>query len=235
MDFKTKGGLWWVKYVIYSVRYRGLWRTCSLGISEWRKERQLGIRTFGPSDTGTPSGTCARPCGGHLHQPSSSVLFHRAIGELPFRPGGKVFVDIGSGKGRAMVLAAEAGFSKVIGVELSEHLVRQAEKNLQCVKERFPNTGFELHRGDALAFRLPDKVDVIYLFNPFDSPMLNEWLKHMLPTLTRPVHIIYMHPVYQQVFESHAPQVTLVSAEENREFVIYRADTPVTARPGAEG
>src|ERR1700719_3166712 len=44
------------------------------------------------------------------------------------------FVDIGAGKGRALLLAAELPFRKVIGVELSEELARIAQKNITLWK-----------------------------------------------------------------------------------------------------
>ena len=40
------------------------------------------------------------------------------------------FVDVGAGKGRALLLAAELPFRKIIGVELNEELTRIAQKNV---------------------------------------------------------------------------------------------------------
>jgi tRNA1(Val) A37 N6-methylase TrmN6 len=40
------------------------------------------------------------------------------------------FVDGGAGKGRALLLAAELPFRKVIGVELNEALARIAQRNV---------------------------------------------------------------------------------------------------------
>ena len=40
------------------------------------------------------------------------------------------FVDVGSGKGRALLLAAELPFRKIIGVEIDTELARTAERNI---------------------------------------------------------------------------------------------------------
>ena len=44
------------------------------------------------------------------------------------------FIDIGSGKGRALILAGRLGFREAIGVEFSSNLHRIAEKNLARVR-----------------------------------------------------------------------------------------------------
>ena len=115
MDFKHKGKFLWLEHLLYSIKHRGFSNTCSMGLKEWQKERELGIQTFGAHAPDELSIEADSKMGGHLYQPSSSVIFERAMNALPFNFGDKVFLDIGSGKGRAIILAAEAGFKKVIG------------------------------------------------------------------------------------------------------------------------
>lgn len=221
MDFKTRGRLSWLAYLFYTLKNRGLVRTCAMGYREWRKERELGIRTFGMTKAQTCSTLNEEQTGGHLYQPSSSVLFKQAMAALPFAVKGKVMLDVGSGKGRAMVLAAEAGFAKVIGIEYATALVDVAHVNIAQVQSRFQNTNFELHDGDAIAFGLPADVDVAYLFNPFDAETLRKWLETILPQAQRPLHIIYMHPVFAEVFARFSPALSEIHRGERDEFRIY--------------
>jgi SAM-dependent methyltransferase len=229
MDFKTRGRLSWLAYLIYTLKNRGLVRTCAMGYREWRKERELGIRTFGMTEAPSNETLCGEHAGGHLYQPSSSVLFKQAMAALPFAAKGKVLLDVGSGKGRAMVLAAEAGFAKVIGIEYATALVDVAHVNLERVRPRFQNTTFELHDGDAIAFGLPSDVDVAYLFNPFDSDTLQKWLETILPQAQRPLHIIYMHPVFAEVFASFSPALSEIHRGERDEFRIYAWTQPLSS------
>ena len=203
MDFKQKGKLPWLTKLMYSIEHRGLSNTCSLGWKEWRKERQLGINTFGDSAADELSIESDSKLGGHLYQPSSSVIFERAMNELPFNFGDKVFLDVGSGKGRAMILAAEAGFSKVIGVEYATELNDIAHTNIEVVKPRFPKTEFELSEGDALEYKMPEEVDVIYLFNPFDEETICKLLQQLKQIFNRDkkIYLVYVHPVHCNVFE----------------------------------
>ena len=203
MDFKQKSRFPWLSHLLYSIKHRGLGNTCSMGWKEWNKERQLGINTFGAH---APS-TCAveenSRTSGHLYQPSSSVIFEKAMKSLSFNFSDKVFLDIGSGKGRALILAAEAGFKKAIGIEYATELNEVARSNIETVQSRFPKTEFVLQEGDALQYEIPEEVDVIYLFNPFDENAVSGLAQKVKPAFERPkpIHLVYVHPVHCAVLE----------------------------------
>lgn len=80
-----------------------------------------------------------------------------------------VFVDLGSGKGRALLLAALAGFRRVTGVELDHALHGIAQRNVATVKWRCPNTEFTTEHGDATTFQFPPVPTLLFLNNPFDE------------------------------------------------------------------
>ncbi|MGB1316950.1 MAG: methyltransferase domain-containing protein, partial [Flavobacteriales bacterium] len=194
MDFKHKGKFLWLEHLLYSIKHRGFSNTCSMGLKEWQKERELGIQTFGAHAPDELSIEADSKMGGHLYQPSSSVIFERAMNALPFNFGDKVFLDIGSGKGRAIILAAEAGFKKVIGVEYAAELNVIAQQNIETVKDKFPSTSFDLVAGDALQYDIADEVDVIYLFNPFDEEAVAGLMKKVKPAFnrSRPLFLVYV-------------------------------------------
>lgn len=203
MDFKQKGRFSWLSHVLYSIKHRGFANTCSMGLKEWQKERELGIRTFGAHAPDELSIEADSKLGGHLYQPSSSVIFERAMNTLPFNFSNKVFLDLGSGKGRALVLAAEAGFKKVIGVEFAAELNDVAHTNIERVRDKFPETDFVLEEGDALTYPIREEIDVIYLFNPFDEEALKGLMEMVKPAFGRKkaIYLIYVHPVHCSVLE----------------------------------
>jgi len=47
---------------------------------------------------------------GGQYQPSEPELFHRIISDLPVKPDGLTFIDLGSGKGRTLLMASEYPF-----------------------------------------------------------------------------------------------------------------------------
>ncbi|TNF27733.1 MAG: class I SAM-dependent methyltransferase [Bacteroidetes bacterium] len=225
MDFKQKSRFPWLSHFIYSLKHRGLMNTCSMGLKEWQKERELGIRTFGAHAPDELSIEADSKLGGHLYQPSSSIIFQKAIEALDFDVSGKVFLDIGSGKGRALVLAAEAGFGKVIGVEYAAELNDMAHANIETVRPRFPNTVFELHEADALKFNIPDEVDVIYLFNPFDEEATRGLMTKVTEAFDHPKdrYLIYVHPIHCNVMEDYLgkPLKAVCNNKGIPEVVIY--------------
>ncbi|MFX0194936.1 MAG: hypothetical protein ACFFCW_02345 [Candidatus Hodarchaeota archaeon] len=102
------------------------------------------------------------------YQPTASVAFSLALSELPINYRDYVFVDYGSGKGRALLLAAHFPFKRIVGVELSNELHQIAQDNIsriltQPVKCRNIISVCE----DATAFDLPNDPLVIYFFHPF--------------------------------------------------------------------
>lgn len=175
-----------------------------MGLQEWRKERELGIQTFGALAPDELSIEAESKLGGHLYQPSSSIIFERALSKLSFDFSDKTLLDIGSGKGRVLVLAAEAGFKKVIGIEYAAELNDIAHTNIERVRDRFPNTEFVLQEGDALSFDIPEEVDVIYLFNPFDEETVSRLMSRVKPSFDRkkPICLIYVHPVHSSVLRN---------------------------------
>ena len=103
---------------------------------------------------------------------------------VPAEPiGAYTFVDIGAGKGRAMLVASEFPFRKVLGVELNPGLAVVARKNVtrwieahaaDPTAERI--APIELLEQDALELELPQGPLLLFLFHPFEAPVLQELL-----------------------------------------------------------
>jgi SAM-dependent methyltransferase len=85
------------------------------------------------------------------------------------------FVDVGAGKGRALLLAAEAPFRKVVGVELNENLARIARRNVarrsSAAQQR---AKIRVMQADALDFHWPRTPLLVYLYNPFACELVEQ-------------------------------------------------------------
>jgi SAM-dependent methyltransferase len=85
------------------------------------------------------------------------------------------FVDLGSGKGKACFYAAKKyRFKQIIGVELSDELVDVANAN----RIRFGVDHISFLKRDAALFVLPEGNNLVFLFNPFDEVILQEFLQN---------------------------------------------------------
>lgn len=118
-------------------------------------------------------------------------------------PGSGVFVDLGCGKGKALLIASEVGFKKARGIEVSPGLSKIALKNCSTYKEKCrTNTEFEIFNLDALNYIPQDDEEVFYMFNPFNSNVLIKVLNSINESVirkSRKITIIYNNPLHENV------------------------------------
>ena len=111
------------------------------------------------------------------------------------------FLDIGCGKGRALCVAAHNGFSKVTGIDFSKEFCIAAEANLAITKQKFSNLQYKVINNDAFYFEIPNDVDCIFMFNPFDDVILNGVAENILESFEinpRTITLIYVNPMYKE-------------------------------------
>ncbi|MGH9681348.1 MAG: class I SAM-dependent methyltransferase [Candidatus Acidiferrales bacterium] len=114
------------------------------------------------------------------------------------------FVDVGAGKGRALLLASELPFRKVIGIELNEGLARIAQRNVTIWKRSaHPRARIYVRREDALEFRWPRPPLLVYLNNPFECELVERLAGKLAgaaesgPGL---VDVLYVNPACVEAF-----------------------------------
>src|ERR1700733_13400481 len=64
------------------------------------------------------------------YQPTEPSLFREMMASLPIAFDEFTFVDLGSGKGRTLLMASDYPLKKIIGVEILPELHKIAQKNL---------------------------------------------------------------------------------------------------------
>jgi SAM-dependent methyltransferase len=107
------------------------------------------------------------------------------------------FVDLGSGKGRALMLASDYPFREVVGVELSPALDRVARANLARYAAAMGCPAATSLLGDASEFSWPPGPLLIYMWNAFTRPVMEQVFHNLEASLAndpREVYLIYMHP-----------------------------------------
>jgi SAM-dependent methyltransferase len=89
------------------------------------------------------------------------------------------FLDVGAGKGRAMLVASQHPFHQVTGIELNPRLAAIARSNMRLFAEHpdaSPLAPVTLIEGDALEAPLPATPTVTFLFHPFEAPVVRRFL-----------------------------------------------------------
>jgi SAM-dependent methyltransferase len=115
------------------------------------------------------------------------------------------FVDLGAGMGRAVLLASELGFKRLVGVELHPTLAGIARRNASlwraAGRERSP---MRIVQGDAVEFPLPAGPVLVFLFNPFGAAvlrrLLNGWRK--VSAEETQLDLIYVNNEHEGVLEN---------------------------------
>ena len=107
-----------------------------------------------------------------------------------------VFVDLGAGKGRTLLLASDFPFKRVIGVELFERYCAIARHNVRTYRSPAQRcTAIDIVCSDASTYELPPENTVFYFFDPFERPVLARVVENIVQSLRsrpRKVAIVYV-------------------------------------------
>jgi len=166
------------------------------------------------------------------------------------------FIDIGAGKGRGLLVASEFSFRKVIGIELNPALAVTARQNVthwtaaHAADSTAPLLApIEVIEQDALAFDFPATPTLLFLFHPFEAPVLKQLLRRIETTFANcpdTLDILYVNaecanvldrnPAFTQLFldnvrmspEDHAADLEAIARQKqygstgDEECAIYR-------------
>lgn len=138
---------------------------------------------------------------GAPYQPTEPAIFREMLESLQVDLREYTFVDLGSGKGRTLLMAAEFCFRRIVGVELVAELHGVAAKNVAAFAEG-GDSRIELVCGDAREFEFPLEPILLYLFNPLPAPALEgviARLRRSCESSPRPVRVIYHNPLSERV------------------------------------
>ena len=131
---------------------------------------------------------------GHRYHASPSYSLRMVLKRLDIDYSGYSFIDFGSGKGRALLVASSLPFKSIIGVEFSGDLQACAARNVAA----FPASSghrISLVHQDATQYSLPNGNLIIYFFNPFHLPVLDKVMINISESLAakpRPVILIFL-------------------------------------------
>ena len=118
------------------------------------------------------------------------------------------FLDLGSGKGRALMLASRLPFRAILGVEISPELTRICQRNLATFSAPWQQCHtLEAREGDVTSVDLPPTPLVIYLYHPFARPVLEVFLRNLersLQNQPREAILLYFNPALEQALARHA-------------------------------
>lgn len=163
------------------------------------------------------------------YQPTEHELFHEMMDALAQHTkinfNDFTFIDLGSGKGRTLLMASDYPFRRIVGVELLPSLNEIAQQNLAHYHSDSQKCfAIESVCADATTFPLPDGAVVIFLFNPFPESGLRRTianLENSVDAHPRPVIVIYHNPQLEAVLNETGRLKRTVGTHQ---YSIFTAD-----------
>jgi len=144
---------------------------------------------------------------GVYYEGTNAYIFKKAFSSFTIDAANSVFVDFGSGKGKAMFMAAERGFKKVIGVEFSIELVETCRQNLEIFRQKAKSkTVFEIIHMDASLYDIPADANLLFFSNPFNETLTKKVIENILKShdqAPREVWVIHLYPQGNMAFANH--------------------------------
>jgi SAM-dependent methyltransferase len=163
---------------------------------EIRGEEKYGINTVGIDDlkTSVPSEELEHAS---IYQPVNYYTAERLFKSIEEQDLEGSFLDVGCGKGRVLAIAAEHGFTDVIGIDFSPKLCHEAVSLAEILEEKHADVAITIDCLDARDYDLPENVSVIFLFNPFDEMVMTDFVEKVLQSLKefpRRLKVLYANP-----------------------------------------
>lgn len=142
----------------------------------------------------------------------SWLSLRRALKDLHPCPS-DVFVDLGSGKGKALLIAGRLPYQRVVGVELDKELVDYSKRNVECARPRLRARQVESVHANALEWPIPDDTSVVFMNCPFIGETFHDVVSRIIESYDlnpRNLHIVYSKP-WEHDWLLSTGRVTVVS------------------------
>jgi SAM-dependent methyltransferase len=150
---------------------------------------------------------------GSRYEATAPESFARVMAGLDLGDGELTFVDVGAGKGRVLLLASALPFRRVVGVEFSPELTATAQRNAAAWHERHPDAPpIELVCEDATTYAFPDEPLLVYMYNPFEEPLMLEVLANLHASLARAPRRALLVLMSRSISDAALAQVGFVPA-----------------------
>jgi len=149
---------------------------------------------------------------GERYQASDPRVLRDSVDFIGLAPAGYRFVDLGCGKGRMLIVAAELGFHSCTGVEFADELAAAATRNVAA--SGFKNIA--IVHGDAGAYAFPDEPFVLYMFNPFSRQVMERVRDNLLKLRRANYCVIYKNARERPLFDEMPTLRYLGSPRQHR-------------------
>jgi len=161
-------------------------------VEDWWFDITRHVETAGNARKPPASDVVGEVRDSYIYAPVPARNARAVLRDLPVKDFSEyTFVDLGSGKGKMLFVAAEYPFRRVVGVEFAIALHQLAQRNIARFRpRRRPSPVLESVLANAAEYDFPAGKLVVYLFNPFGPDILGRVLDNLERSLERePRHV----------------------------------------------
>ncbi len=197
-------------------------------IEDWWFDKTRSVKTVGNALTFDGSKIVGEIRDSLTYIPVRVLSAKIALRGLPIDAhSGYTFIDMGSGKGRMLFLAAELPFRKIQGVEFDIDLHREACANIRRYRSRKRKCfDIESTYANAADFKFPNHNLVVGMFNPFGPQVLTRMLANLVQSLEEhPRHVVVLM-LWPAGAELVAQTRGMRAYRQTRRHHIYQTTTP---------
>jgi SAM-dependent methyltransferase len=125
------------------------------------------------------------------------------LADIGVDPSDFTFVDLGCGKGRVLLLAAERPFRRIVGIEISTALAAIAQANTAQYRPASTRVSeIEVIHADVTTVDLPDTNLLIHMYHPFETEITSIVLRRLEASLTdNPRRVVLAYLAYTAAIE----------------------------------
>jgi len=203
---------YWLREVVGGAAHRRQWKRAGIDVASVPL-RKLGLD----------------PEYAHNHASSGGPDLERVLRELGVSPEHSI-LDLGCGKGGALLTMADFPFNRIAGLDLSEDMLAIARQNLRAAGKE----NIELIHGNAVVYDAYDDFSHVYMYNPFPSVVMQAVVAHLemsLKRVPRDLTIIYKNPkCHDDIVNSGVFVLERMFDHSGHPFNVYRPAERLQAR-----
>jgi len=199
-------------------------RTTIRAIEDWWFDTTRSVETVTHLPQPDPAQVVGDIADSLTYSPVRANNVRTSLRDLPIRNySGYTFIDIGSGKGRVLFVAAEFPFRRVLGIEFAKHIHQYAVENIQRFSHwRQRCSTIKSINANAMEYEFPNENLVLYLCNPFGPEVFTRMLANLERSIdTHPRHIIIVM-LWPERAQHVAQMRHMHPYHQNRRYHIYQ-------------
>ncbi len=165
---------------------------------------------------------------GNIYQATTTPALKRIFADIrPLLPAKAGLLDIGSGKGKVLLVAADFRFTPIRGIEFSRELCEIAGKNADIYfRKKSSRPVLDIIEIDAADYKMKLDEHVFFFFNPFNALLFSRVTAAITDSLAehpRPAFLVYNNPEHRSVIDETGQfSVFREYVIGGNEYLVYR-------------